>query len=92
MENKQENVKMTKRKIVGLISLLGCLLAFIFACMKKVLPVGAWLVGTFGSMMYPMCLIFAFISLAMFLGFSYRKNTKPLTYFVIAFFAIILAK
>ncbi len=90
MKNNNRNINMTKRKVVGLISLIVFSLAFIFACLKKVLPLGAWIVGTFGWLAYPMCLIFAFISLAAFLGFSYSKNTKPLRLFVISLFAILL--
>ena len=90
MKNNNRNINMSKRKVVGLISLIVFSLAFIFACLKKVLPIGDWIVGTFGWLAYPMCLVFAFISLAMFLGFSYSKSIKPLKLFVIAFFAILL--
>ena len=91
MDSKNTNTKMTKRKIIGLISLMVFSLVFIFSCLKKVLPVGAWLIGTFGGLVYPMSIIFAFISLAIFLGFSYSKNPKPLALFTLATFAVLLA-
>ena len=55
------------------------------------MPIGNIIIGTFGSLSYPMCLIFAFISLALFLGFSYKKNKKPLVLFVVALFSVFLA-
>lgn len=91
MDSRNNNTKMTKRKIIGLICLIVFSLVFIFSCLKKVLPVGKWLVGTFGSLVYPMSLVFAFISLAIFLGFSYARNKKPLTLFVVALFAVLFA-
>ena len=90
MKNNNRNINMTKRKVIGLISLILFSLAFIFACLKKVLPIGAWIVGTFGWLAYPMCLVFSFISLAAFLGFSYSKSTKPIRLFTVALFAILL--
>ncbi len=91
MANKNYNSKITKRKIVGLISLIVFSLVFIFACLKNVLPIGKLIVGTFGVLAYPMSLIFAFISLATFLGFSYSKNPKPIVLFAIALFSVLLA-
>ncbi len=90
MKNNNRNINMSKRRVVGLISLMIFSLAFIFACLKKVLPIGEWIVGTFGWLAYPMCLVFAFISLAAFMGFSYSKSTKPLKLFVVSLFAILL--
>lgn len=90
MNSSNKNINITKRRIVGFISLIVFSLAFIFSCLKPVLPVGDWLVGTFGWLVYPMSLVFAFISLAIFLGFSYSKSTKPVCLFVIALFAILL--
>lgn len=90
MDLKNDNTKMTRRKIIGLISLIVFSLVFIFSCLKSVLPAGEWLVGTFGGLVYPMSFIFAFISLAIFLGFSYSKNPKPLALFVLALFSILL--
>ncbi len=90
MNKTNKNINLTKRKVVGLISLIIFSLAFIFSCLKKFLPIGAWIIGTFGWLAYPMSLVFAFISLAVFLGFSYSKNPKPLCLFVISFFAILL--
>lgn len=90
MDLKNNNTKMTKRKIIGLISLIVFSLVFIFSCLKKVLPVGAWLVGTFGGLVYPMSIVFAFISLAIFLGFSYSRNPKPIALFTLALLSILL--
>ena len=90
MDLRNDNAKMTRRKVVGLISLIAFSLVFIFSCLKKVLPVGAFLVGTFGGLIYPMSFIFAFISLAIFLGFSYSRNPKPVALFTLALFSILL--
>lgn len=91
MDSRNHAGNMNRRKVVGLISLIIFSLAFIFACLKKILPIGKWLVGTFGGLVYPMSFIFAFISLAVFLGFSYTKNKKPLAMFVIATMAVLFA-
>ena len=81
---------MTRKKIIGLIGLIIFAMIFIFACLSSVLPFGRMLVGVFGVMVYPFSLIFAFLSLAAFLGFSYRRNAKATTYFVIAILSVIL--
>ncbi len=90
METKTTGVQMTRKKIIGLIGLIIFAMIFIFACLSSVLPFGRMLVGVFGVMVYPFSLIFAFLSLAAFLGFSYRRNVKATTYFVIAILSVIL--
>ncbi len=49
------------------------------------------LVGTFGYIVFPLSLVLAFLSLVMFLGFSYRRRLKPTVYFIIALSAVLLA-
>lgn len=89
METKN-SVKLSAKKIMGLFGLIIFSLAFIFACMKKILPVGRVLFATFGIMVYPLSIIFAFISLASFLGFSYARRTKPTVYMIITLSSILL--
>lgn len=80
----------TRRKVLGTICLIIFSLAFIFACLQKVLPVGRIIVGTFGIMTYPMFLILALVSLAAVLGFSYTRSIKATTYFLIATLSVLV--
>lgn len=75
MENNSRN-KMTASKVLGLLLLIVFSLAFIFACLKNVLPIGMWIVGTFGILTYPLMIIFALLSLAKALGLTYTRNSK----------------
>ncbi len=46
--------------------------------MRSVLPIGAGIVGTFGWAIYPILVLLAFVALAKFLGFSYKRSIKAL--------------
>ena len=85
------NSTITRKKVIGLLGLIAFSLIFIFSCMRNVLPIGKTLVGTFGIMVYPCSIIFAFLSLAKFLGFSYSRNVKSTAYFCIALISVLLA-
>ena len=89
MENKEEKVTMNKRKILSLIGLVIFSLAFIFACLRKVLPLGNWIVCTFGIMTYPLFLILSLIQLAKVLGLSYRRSMKSTVYVLIALTSLL---
>ena len=89
METKN-SVNLSAKKVMGLIGLIIFSLAFIFACMKNILPVGRVLFATFGILVYPLAIIFAFISLAAFLGFSYTRRTKPTAYLLITIASVLL--
>ena len=80
MENKNSNVAFTKRKVLSLVCLIVFSLVFIFACLKNVLPVGKWIVCTFGIMTYPLFLLLALIELAKFLGLRYKRSVKSTVY------------
>lgn len=82
---------MTRKKVIGLIGLIIFAMVFIFACLASVLPFGRMITGAFGIMVYPCSLVFAFLCLAMFLGFSYRRSAKATAYFVIALASFLLA-
>ncbi len=84
MEAKMKSAFSSKKRIAGLIGLVIFAMIFIFACLSGVLPFGAMIVGTFGYAVYPFLLIFMFLSLAAFLGFSYRRNPKPSAYTIFA--------
>ena len=73
-----------------MICLVVLLLAFIFSCMPNVLPIGRYIVGTFGIMTYPLLLIASLISLATFMGFSYSRRLKPTLYFSFALAGVLL--
>lgn len=90
MENKNASVVNLKRKILSLVGLVIFSLAFIFACLKKILPIGRWIVNTFGFATYPLFLILSFVQLAKFLGLSYRRNKKSTTYIVILILSLLL--
>ena len=51
-----------KRKILSIIGLVIFSLAFIFACLRNVLPIGKWISSTFGIVGYPVFLILAFVN------------------------------
>lgn len=82
-------MNMNRKRAVGLTVMVLSLLVFIFACLAGVLSFGKWIVSTLGIIVYPFSLIFAFIGLANFLGFSYRKNVKGTTYFLVALFSLL---
>ena len=83
MENKNANSTVLKRKILSIIGLVTFSLAFVFACLRNVLPLGKWISSTFGIIGYPLFLILAFIQLAKFLGLKYRRNKKSTAYILI---------
>ena len=89
MENKNANAEIMKRKILSLIGLIIFSLAFIFACLKNVLPIGKWIVSTFGFVTYPLFLILTFVQLAKFLGLKYRRNIKSTVYVVIILISLL---
>ena len=90
METRTNNVNSIKRKVVSGIFITVFVLAFIFACLKNVLPIGKWIVGTFGILTYPMLIVLTLISLACFMGFSYTRSKKATTYFCILLFSILI--
>ena len=89
MENKNNNVTITKKKILNLICLIVFSLAFIFACMKNFLPVGKWIACTFGMMTYPLFLILSLVELAKFLGLKYRRNKKSTIYALVLVLSLL---
>ena len=89
MENKNANSVVLKRKILSAIGLVIFSLAFIFACLRKVLPLGKWIVSTFGLVTYPLFLILAFVELAKFLGLKYRRNKKSTIYALIILVSLL---
>lgn len=78
MENNSRN-KIIRSKVMGLICLIVFSLAFIFACLKNVLPIGFYIAGTFGILTYPLMITFMILSLAKALGLSYTRNSKATT-------------
>lgn len=89
MENKNNNVAFTKRKVLSLVCLIIFSLAFIFACLKNVLPLGKWIVSTFGIMTYPLFLFFALIELAKFLGLRYKRSVKSTVYAIMVVVSLL---
>lgn len=79
------------KKIVGLVMLILFVLAFIFSCLCKVLNIGRILVGTFGYFVFPLTVALSLVSLAMFLGLSYRRSLKSTAYFVLSAIFLMLA-
>ncbi len=90
MDTNSSNVNLIKKKIVSGIFLTVFVLAFIFACLKNVLPVGKAIVSTFGILTYPMLIVLSIISLAGFLGFSYARSKKATVYFCMALLCVLL--
>ena len=84
------NVDSIKRKVISGIFITVFVLAFIFACLKNVLPVGMWIVGTFGIMTYPLLILLTLISLAGFMGFSYTRSKKATAYFCITLISVLM--
>lgn len=89
MENSKNSIEFTRKRIMGLIGLVVFCMAFIFACLSKVLPIGGLIVGTFGIMTFPISIIGAFLCLAMFLGMSYTRSPKATRYFLFATFGLL---
>ncbi len=90
MESSSVNMNLARRRVLGIIGLIIFSVAFIFACMYKVLPIGRIVLGTFGYMAYPFFFILALISLAVALGFSYSRSIKATVYFLITALAVML--
>jgi len=90
LENIQHNSSLTKRKVLGLLGLIVFSLAFIFACLFSVLPIGRAIVGTFGIATYPLLIILDFYSLAKFLGLNYTKRMKPAVLLTIGIVSVLL--
>ncbi len=87
----QKRFYLTRKKVAGAIFLCLFVLSFVFACLKNTLGIGKIIAHTFGFMTYPLLLIFAICSLAMFMGFSYARNKKSTVYLVLSLvFAILL--
>lgn len=89
MEESKNEIELTRKKIIGLIGLMLFCMIFIFACCSKILPIGAYIVGTFGIMTYPLSIVLALLSLAMFLGMSYTRSPKATRYFLTALFCLL---
>lgn len=90
METRYTDSNTVRKKVLGVIFLILFSLAFIFSCMYKILPIGRIIVGTFGVLTYPMLLLLMLVSLAGFLGFSYRRSMKATVYFCIALLSVLL--
>ena len=89
MEKNNANSTVLKRKILSVIGLIVFSLAFVFACLRKVLPLGKWISSTFGIVGYPLLLVLSFIQLAKFLGLKYRRNKKSTAYILIILVSLL---
>lgn len=89
MATKNNLNSINKKKVLGILGLIVFSLVFIFSCLSPFLPLGKILVGTFGIMVYPLSMIFAFICMAKFLGFSYKRATKPTVLFILALCSVL---
>ena len=89
MENKNVDTAIMRRKVLSLIGLIVFSLAFIFACLKNVLPFGKWIVSTFGFVTYPLFLVLTLIQLAKFLGLKYRRSVKSTVYVFIILISLL---
>lgn len=89
MENKNAALGNLKRKILSVIGLIVFSLAFIFACLKNVLPFGNWIACTFGIVTYPLFLIMSFIQLAKVLGLRYKRNMKSTLYVIMLLISLL---
>ena len=85
----KERNAISGKKIINLLGVIVFSLAFIFSCMKGVLPLGRLIVGTFGHITYPLFLILALVELAKFLGFSYTRNVKATVYMLVVIFSLL---
>ena len=77
------------KKAMSLVGLIVFSLAFIFSLMKSVLPIGRYIVCTFGHLTYPLLFVLMLIELAKFLGFSYTRNVKSTVYWLVILFSIL---
>ena len=89
MEKNNANSTVLKRKILSVIGLIIFSLAFVFACLRKVLPLGKWISSTFGIVGYPLLLVLSFIQLAKFLGLKYKRNKKSTAYILIILVSLL---
>lgn len=89
MENKTNAIMFTKKRILSLVCLIIFSLAFIFACLQSVLPLGRIIVCTFGYVTYPLFFILSLVELAKFLGLKYSRNAKTTVYACILTFSLL---
>ena len=78
----------SRRKVLSLFGLIVFSLAFIFSLMKSVLPIGRYIVCTFGHLTYPFLVVMMLIELAKFLGLTYKRNVKSTAYALVIMFSI----
>ena len=88
--DRTNNVDSIKRKVVCGLFITVFVLAFIFACLSNVLPLGRYIVGTFGILTYPFFIVLTLVSLAGFMGFSYTRSPKATAYFLISLLSIFM--
>ena len=86
----QKRFYLTRKKVIGFISLCFWVLAFIFACLKDSIFAGRIVSYTLGIMTYPITIIMSVLSLAMFMGFSYTRNKKTTCYLIVALISLIV--
>lgn len=89
MENKTTNNTISKKKILNIICLIVFSLAFIFACLRSVLPLGNWIACTLGIVGYPLLLILSLVELAKVLGLSYKRSVKSTVYVLISIISLL---
>lgn len=88
--DRTNNVDSIKRKVVCGLFITVFVLAFIFACLSNVLPLGRYIVGTFGILTYPFFIVLTLVSFAGFMGFSYTRSPKATAYFLISLLSIFM--
>lgn len=86
----QKRFYLTRKKVIGFIALCFWVLTFIFACLKDSLPIGSILAHTFGFLTYPLSILMAVISLAVFMGFSYKRNKKSTIYLFVSISMLLM--
>ena len=89
MEAKNYKRGLDGGKVMGIIFLVIFSLMFIFSCMKRVLPIGAIIVGTFGVLTFPLLLVLILFSIAKILGLSYTRNKKTTIYGLVILFSLL---
>ena len=84
------SVKRSRRKIISGLGIVVFVAALVLACFNNKLQLGRIVVGTFGYMTYPLCVIGILVSLAGFLGFSYMRSKKSTALFIIFLTSVVL--
>lgn len=83
-ERKTRRERGNGKKILGTCLLVLSILIFILCLVPNFLSIGKFFQGIFGVLIYPLCLLFALVAIALIMGLSYTFDKKFTAYLIVA--------